>query len=172
MISSLSSVRSTEPGSAFSSCPSPTYVVDRNGHLPGGIRRLSNHSICVNFLAAIDHQICSPVEVSDIPQMAFGSEWTIPKRQQRGKNVSSEAVRGPNGVFWLPQEAQVDCGPQDAATRGISAAHTLAQPELKSLQNVGADAEGDPLGGLFHRITREMCVARSSPPGGDREAGR
>ena len=60
---------------------------------------------------------------------------------------------------------------------GIRAAHTLAQPELKRLQDIGADADGDLLGGFPHRIAREMCVARgrlhpavTEQPADDRQA--
>ena len=31
---------------------------------------------------------------------------------------------------------------------------------MNSLQNVGGDTDGDPLGGLFHRIAREVRIAR------------
>ena len=44
--------------------------------------------------------------------------------------------------------------------RRIRAAHTLAQPELKRLEEFGGDADGDPFGGFRDRVARKMCVAR------------
>ena len=90
---------------------------------------------------------------------------------------NSKMREGPIGVLWLPPEAQIYRGPQDAANRGIRAAHTLAQPELKRLEEFGGDADGDPFGGFRDRIARKVCIARGGfdpavpeEPADDRQA--
>ena len=60
---------------------------------------------------------------------------------------------------------------------GPARAHTLAQPELKRLEEFGGDADGNPFGGFPDRIAREVCVARGGfdpavpeEPADDRQA--
>ena len=44
--------------------------------------------------------------------------------------------------------------------QGAARAHTLAPPELYLLQDVGGDADSDPLGGFPDRVPREVRIAR------------
>ena len=62
----------------------------------------------------------------------------------------------------------------DSATGGeVGAARTGAPIELKRLQDVGADADGDPLGGFPHRVARKVRIARGRlHPAVTRAAGR
>ena len=45
----------------------------------------------------------------------------------------------------------------EPATR---ASRMIMQPELKHLQDIGGDADGDPLGGFPDRVAREMRIVR------------